>query len=75
MLMSTVRFRQKTAAVHPLTATTLFESIVVKAVNENEHAEIRLSDCTNALTTGGGKPGQGYACVLIIYGRQNTCTE
>ena len=57
--MSTVRFSQKTAAGHPLTATTLFESITVKAVNENEHAEIRLSDCTNALTTGGGETGTG----------------
>ena len=56
--MSTARFRQKTAAGHPLTATTLFESIAVKAVNENEHAEIRLSDCTNALTTGGVNRGR-----------------
>lgn len=51
------------------------ESWYCKAINENQHSEVRLSDSVCSLTAGGGKPGQGYACVLIIYGRQNTCIE
>ena len=34
------------------------------AISENQQAEIRLSNKCNALSTGGGKPGQGYACLL-----------
>ena len=34
-----------------------------KAVVENQRAEIREVDVTNALATGGGKPGQGYPAV------------
>lgn len=30
---------------------------------ENQKGEVRLSDTTNALTSGGGKPGQGYPAV------------
>ena len=38
--------------------------LVPVAVMENQRGELRLSDCTNALTKGGGKPGQGYASAL-----------
>jgi DNA (cytosine-5)-methyltransferase 1 len=34
------------------------------ALMGNQRAEIRLSDQTDALTTGGGKPGQGYAATF-----------
>ena len=33
---------------------------VAQALMENQRAEIRLSDATDAMSTGGGKPGQGY---------------
>lgn len=36
----------------------------VIAVAENQRGEVWLSDYTQALTGGGGKPGQGYAAVL-----------
>ena len=35
------------------------------AVMENQRAEMRLSDQTDALSTGGGKPGQGYPAALV----------
>lgn len=35
------------------------------AICENQRGEVRLSPKTNALTAGGGKPGQGYAAVAI----------
>lgn len=31
-----------------------------KAVSENQRAETRLTDATYSITSGGGKPGQGY---------------
>ena len=38
--------------------------IIDKAVSENQKAEVLLSDKLRALSIGGGKPGQGYPCVL-----------
>src|SRR5262252_2947082 len=34
------------------------------AVSENQRAEVRLTDYSRQLTSGGGKPGQGYPTVL-----------
>lgn len=34
------------------------------AVSENQRGELRLTDYAYAVTTGGGKPGQGYPAVL-----------
>lgn len=42
-----------------------------KSVHENQQAEVRTQDVFNAVTSGGGKPGQGYGCVLqnvVSYG-------
>ena len=39
-------------------------AVVPVSINENQQSEVRLSDKSNALSTGGGKPGQGYPCVL-----------
>ena len=35
-----------------------------QAVTENQRGEVWLTDHVNQLTTGGGKPGQGYPAVL-----------
>ena len=35
------------------------------AFMENQRAELRVSDQTDALTRGGGKPGRGYAAALL----------
>lgn len=35
------------------------------ALMENQRGELRLSDQTDALSCGGGKPGQGYAAALV----------
>jgi len=35
-----------------------------KSVSENICGDVNLNDQTNSLTAGGGKPGQGYPCVL-----------
>ena len=37
---------------------------LVQSVYENQKADVSLSDKTNTLTAGGGKPGQGYAAIL-----------
>lgn len=37
---------------------------VAYSVYENRHSELRLSDRTNSVVVGGGKPGQGYTAVL-----------
>jgi len=37
---------------------------LVQSVYENQKADVSLSDKTNPLTAGGGKPGQGYAAIL-----------
>ena len=39
--------------------------VVCQAVHENQQAVVWLSDVTGALSTGGGKPGSGYQCVLL----------
>ena len=39
----------------------------IKAVYEN-HSNCYLSDNVGALTTGGGKPGQGYPAILMSAG-------
>jgi len=43
--------------------TQVDEGICI-AVSENQRGELRLTPYTRQLTTGGGKPGQGYAAVL-----------
>ena len=47
------------------TLTTIDRPAVAYAVHENGDAAVWLSDHAQALTTGGGKPGQGYSAVLI----------
>jgi DNA (cytosine-5)-methyltransferase 1 len=41
------------------------QDIHAVAVTENQRAEVRLSDYTFPVATGGGKPGQGYPAVLV----------
>jgi DNA (cytosine-5)-methyltransferase 1 len=38
--------------------------VIPVSVAENQRGDVYLSDHTQALTGGGGKPGQGYAAVL-----------
>lgn len=45
--------------------TTTRESVFVKAVHENQSADIKLSSVAYTLTIGGGKPGQSYPCICI----------
>jgi DNA (cytosine-5)-methyltransferase 1 len=40
--------------------------VIPVSVAENQRGEVWLSDYTQALTGGGGKPGQGYAAVLAF---------
>jgi len=44
---------------------------IVKAIYENQRAEVREGDIANALATGGGKPGQGYPAVRIEGGEES----
>ena len=48
------------------------EDNYVVAVSENQHAELRLTEYSRQLTSGGGKPGQGYPCVLAFQGKAST---
>lgn len=41
---------------------------IPQAFSENQRAEVILSDIAHQLSTGGGKPGQGYPAVLIPAG-------
>lgn len=41
---------------------------VVQGLSENQRAEVRLTDTSRQLTTGGGKPGQGYPAALTPMG-------
>ena len=36
------------------------------SVHENQQARVYISDIAYQLTTHGGKPGQGYPCVLQL---------
>ncbi len=46
------------------------------AISENQRGEVRLTEYSSQLSTGGGKPGQGYPAVLIQSGiRRLTVTE
>jgi len=38
---------------------------IAYGVSENQRAEIRLTDYSRQITSGGGKPGQGYPCVAF----------
>ena len=49
-------------ATHGVFAETSDEA---KSVYENQRSEVREADITNALSTGGGKPGQGYPAVRV----------
>lgn len=44
---------------------TVAKCLVVQSVSENQRGELRTSDTCPALSTGGGKPGQGYPCICI----------
>lgn len=46
----------------------------VKAVHENQRAEVSLNDTVGSLKTGGGKPGQGYPC-LFRYSKSHRDTH
>ena len=43
-------------------------NIVAFGVSENQRAETRLTDYSRQITSGGGKPGQGYPAALTSYG-------
>lgn len=45
----------------------------VVAFAENQRGELRTSDISPQLTTGGGKPGQGYPA--IAFGHQNSASQ
>lgn len=42
--------------------------IVPAFIHENQRGEVRMIDKSNSLTTGGGKPGQGYPATLNDFG-------
>ena len=48
---------------------------LVLGVVENQQSELRLHDRCNALTSGGGKPGQGFPCVLQSLTQEATGME
>lgn len=41
------------------------ENLVAYGVSENQRAEFRLTEYSRQITTGGGKPGQGYPAALV----------
>ena len=41
---------------------------IVTAFHENSRGELRLTDIAGNLSTGGGKPGQGYPAIMDDYG-------
>lgn len=48
------------------TLNTIDRHSIAYAVSENQRNELRTStDISGSLTSGGGKPGQGYPCVLV----------
>ena len=42
------------------------ERFEIKSVHENQQGEVWLTNTFGALSVGGGKPGQGYPCILIV---------
>lgn len=40
------------------------DNLVAYGVSENQRAEVLLSDVARSITSGGGKPGQGYPAVM-----------
>lgn len=44
------------------------------AVSENQRGEVLLTDYAHQITTGGGKPGQGYPCVMAFDWTQTDMT-
>lgn len=43
------------------------------AIHEADAQDVTMqSETAYALVTGGGKPGQGYPCVMVIYETDNT---
>jgi site-specific DNA-cytosine methylase len=42
-------------------------TFVPVAVSENQRGELRLTEYARQLTTGGGKPGQGYPAVMVPF--------
>jgi len=47
---------------------------VPQAVSENQRGEVLLTPYSRQLTTGGGKPGQGYPCVAVPIDSQTVLT-
>ena len=50
---------------------TLPAIAVPQAVSENQRGEVLLTPYSRQLTTGGGKPGQGYPCVAVPIDMRN----
>ena len=60
-----------TTTAHPSRLDFKSETFVV-SIAENQRAEVVLSDVTQALSKGGGKPGQGYPAVLTYRTTENS---
>jgi len=61
----------RSSSTNPLRAN----QIEAVCVSENQRAEVRLTETCRPLTSGGGKPGQGYAAVAIsLRGREGGAT-
>ncbi len=43
-------------------------NLIPMGESENQRGELRLTDYSRQITTGGGKPGQGYAAALVPIG-------
>lgn len=57
--------RQDTVSSTEVFGTLGSSSPQAQAVMENQRGELRMSSATNALSCGGGKPGQWYAAALV----------
>ncbi len=58
---------------HPVGRNQGLENVL--AVHENQRAELTLNTTVGALSSGGGKPGQGYPCVSVsLRGRESGAT-
>lgn len=46
------------------------------AIHEADSQRVTLqTEIAYSLVTGGGKPGQGYPCVLLVYGKSDNANR
>jgi DNA (cytosine-5)-methyltransferase 1 len=72
VLAATLRSASDSPAAHGKVNGTDRATLIAYGVSENQRAEVRLTEYSRQITSGGGKPGQGYSAQCVAFQQDAT---